>query len=64
MSKKNKTLIQRFKNKNPIFLVPDYYCNYSLSLLKIFGAKIIFYSIKENFEPDFDRLIPSSDTLK
>jgi hypothetical protein len=48
--------LKRFKNKNPIFLVPDYYCNYSLSLLKIFGAKIIFYSIKENFEPDFDSI--------
>ena len=48
--------LKSFKNKRPIFLVPDYYCNYSLSLLKILGTKIIFYSIKENLEPDFQSI--------
>jgi len=48
--------LKSFKNKRPIFLVPDYYCNYSLSLLKILGTKVIFYSINENLEPDFQSI--------
>lgn len=48
----------RFKKKgeNPIFLVPDYYCDYSLNLLRVLGSKIIFYNIEENFEPSFNSI--------
>ena len=44
------------KKKQPVFLVPDYYCNYSLNLLKILGSKIIFYNIQENFLPDLNSI--------
>lgn len=49
------------KGENPIFLVPDYYCNYSLNLLRILGSKIIFYNIDKNFEPDFNSINSSKN---
>lgn len=33
--------------------VPEYFCNASLSLLRLTGCQIIFYPVLENFEPDF-----------
>ena len=46
--------VKKIKKRNPVFLVPDYYCNYSLNLLRILGATIHFYSINKNFEVDLD----------
>ena len=48
--------VKKLKKKNPVFLVPDYYCNYSLNLLRIFGAQIYFYPITKNFEPNLDSI--------
>lgn len=51
--------------KEIVFLVPNYYCNYSLKLIKILGSKIIFYDINKNFEPNFNsiKLISKFDVL-
>ena len=46
--------VKKIKKKNPVFLVPDYYCNYSLNLLRILGAQIHFYPINKNFEADLN----------
>ena len=48
--------IKKIKNKKPLFLVPDYYCNYTLNFLRILGAQIVFYPVNKNFEPIFDKI--------
>ena len=42
--------------KEIVFLVPNYYCDYSLKLIKILGSKIVFYNINKNFEPEFNSI--------
>ena len=48
--------VKKIKNKKPVFLIPDYYCNYSLNLLRILGAQIHFYTINKNFELDLEKI--------
>ncbi len=49
------------KKKPPVFLVPSYYCNYTLNLLKILGSKIIFYDIDRDFLPDLNSIKLAKD---
>jgi lipid II:glycine glycyltransferase (peptidoglycan interpeptide bridge formation enzyme) len=40
--------------KNAVWYVPDYFCNESLTQLRITNSKIIFYKINEDFSPNIE----------
>lgn len=48
--------VKKKKKKNVTILVPAYFCNYPLELLKKINVKIIYYSVNESFETDLDNL--------
>jgi hypothetical protein len=48
--------LKKKKSKNITILIPAYFCNYPLELLKKINVKIIYYSINENLETDFNNL--------
>ena len=42
-------------NKKIYVWIPEYYCNYSLTPLRLYGAKLIFYPVNESLEPDLSK---------
>ena len=48
--------VSKKRGKILFFFSSDYYCDYSLNLLRVLGSKIIFYNIEENFEPSFNSI--------